>query len=298
MNIVITGSTGFIGRHLTPALVEQGYNILEITRSIEKSTTLFGQATNKHLLTKDNNSLKLVLEKFRPEVCIHLASFLTSGDSYQDMEKLVDSNLLYLLRLLDALKGSGVKFFTNTGTFAEYFKGDDCINPAYLYAATKSASRYFVEYYSNVYGFKHATVVPYTIYGGTDSQKKLIDLIYDSLLSDITVELSPGEQILDFVHVNDVVDFYLRLIKNYSRIPTHKVFKLGTGEGTSIKQLAELMEILSGKKANIAWGAKPYRPRDIMLAVADTSEQTKLFNWKASINLREGLQMYLQNKQR
>lgn len=296
MNVLITGSTGFLGKHLVPKLIEAGCNVLELTRDADKSEKLFGTTTGKYVVTDDQNALTKVLNEFEPEITIHLASYLTSSDSYSDMKKLLDSNLLYMMRLMDALKISGLKFFINTGTFAEYFKGDENIDPAYLYAATKSASRYFADYYSKAYGFKAATVIPYTIYGGNDSQKKIIDYIYESTTVPEPVDMSPGGQVLDFIHVNDVVNFYLDLINNYQTVPDKSVFKLGTGVGHTIKQLAEIVAKKSGTPCNINWGGKSYRPTDVMYAVADTSIQKELFNWEAKVTLEKGVEAFILKK--
>ncbi|QTE40257.1 NAD(P)-dependent oxidoreductase [Mucilaginibacter gossypii] len=296
MNVLITGSTGFLGKYLVPKLIEAGHNVLELTRDADKSEQLFGTVTNKHVITDDQDALTVALNEFKPEIMVHLASYLTSSDSYNDMKKLVDSNLLYMLRLMDALKTSGLKFLINTGTFAEYFKGDESIDPAYLYAATKSASRYFVDYYSKAYGFKAATVIPYTIYGGIDSQKKIIDYIYESIGAAAPVDMSPGGQVLDFIHVDDVVDFYLELIDNYQRVADKSVFKLGTGVGHTIKELAEVIAQKSGRSCNINWGGKSYRPTDVMYAVADISAQNNLFDWDAKVTLEMGVENYLRTK--
>lgn len=151
-------------------------------------------------------------------------------------------------KILDAVKTNELKLFVNTGTFAEYFKGDGELLPAYFYAATKTASRAIVDYYANAYNFKQTTVVPYTIYGGVDTQKKIIDLIFDSTNSKEPLQLSPGEQVLDFIHIDDVVNFYLSLIDNINILPNTSEFKLGTGIGTNLKELAKIVEEVSGEK--------------------------------------------------
>ena len=219
-------------------------------------------------------------------------SFLTSLDNYDTLNKLLDANIKFFCRLLDALKEVDLNLFINTGTFAEYYKGDNNFDPAYLYAATKTAARSFLNYYSKVYDFKSITVVPYTIYGGKDSQKKIIDIIYDSLGNELPVDLSPGEQIIDFIHIEDVADFYVYLIKNHEKIKNHANFHLGTGIGTSLRQLTMMIEKTTGKKANINWGGKPYRPSDVMYAVAENEN----FNWQPSISLEKGINLYLSRK--
>lgn len=296
MKVLITGATGFVGRNLVPVLIGDGNELLELTRDIGKSEALFGKTTRKYLITEDQEALVQSITKFKPDIVIHLASYLTSGDSYSDMEKLIHSNLFFLSRILDALKQSPPKLFINTGTFAEYFEGDGKLNPAYLYAATKSASRSFLEYYAKAYQFVYTTVVPYTIYGGKDTQKKIIDIIYDSINNTTCLDLSPGEQILDFIHISDVVGFYQTLLLNYDKIPIKSVFHLGSGKGHNLKEVAAFVETLVGGRCNIKWGGKPYRPADVMYAVANTAAQFRQFKWRPQVSLQQGLQLYLETK--
>lgn len=285
--ILITGSTGFVGKHLVPKLVNEGYEILEITRDIAKSTNLFKDTTSKLLLDDDNFKDKIVA--FKPAIVIHLASYLTSSDNWTDVEKLVNTNILFLSKILDAVSSVDLKLFVNTGTFAEYFKGDDVLQPAYFYAATKTASRAIVDYYANAYNFKQTTIVPYTIYGGNDSQKKIIDIIFDSTLNEKPLDLSPGEQVLDFIHINDVTNFYISVVNNLKKLPNKTNFKLGTGIGHNLKQVAIYIEEITSRKTNINWGGKDYRNSDVMFAIANLENIKSITDWEPKILLKEGI---------
>jgi nucleoside-diphosphate-sugar epimerase len=295
MKIIITGSTGFVGRHLIPKLLLKNYQILELTRSLDVSNQLYKDKTQKYLVNEDQNELVKNIEEFKPDIIIHLASFLTSLDDFNSLNKLLDSNITFFCRLLDSTKNIDLKLFVNTGTFAEYQSSNNIFDPAYLYAATKSASRSFLDYYSKVYNFKQTTVVPYSIYGGNDTQKKIIDIIYDSTINSNPIDLTPGEQILDFIHIDDVTDFYIVLIQNQHNIPNKTNFQLGTGIGHSLKQVALIIEKISAKKTNINWGGKNYRSSDIMHALADISEINKIFEWKPKINFIEGIERSLKS---
>jgi nucleoside-diphosphate-sugar epimerase len=296
MNVIVTGSTGFVGRHLVAKLILEKYQILELTRNLDVSTKLYGDNTKKFLINDDQDALVKTIEEFKPDVIIQLASFLTSLDDYNSLNKLLDSNITFFCRLLDATKNSNLKLFVNTGTFAEYHSGDTNFDPAYLYAATKTASRSFLDYYSKVYNFKQTTVVPYTIYGGKDTQKKIIDIIYDSTISETAIDLSPGEQVLDFIHIDDVTNFYMILIKNINRLPAKSNLPLGTGTGHTLKQVAAMIEEVTHQKTNINWGGKQYRNSDVMYAVADLITINYYIDWHPNILLKEGIEKYVMPK--
>ena len=91
-------------------------------------------------------------------------------------------------------------------------------------------------------------------------------------------------------HIDDVVRFFCYVVENEKNIKTGKVFKLGTGTGTTLKQLATKIEIISRCKTHINWGGKKYRPNDVMHAVSDHEVSEIL---KPMISLEEGLKRYI-----
>jgi len=293
MKILVTGSTGFVGRNLLPKLIDSGHDIAEVTIEPAVSRKLYGNHTLKIEVSEKQIDFKSQIEEFNPNIVIHLASLLTSADDYDTLVKLLNVNIRFFCRLLDALKKCDLMLFVNTGTFAEYFKGDGVLSPAYLYSATKTATRSFLDYYSRAYSFKQVTVVPYTIYGAKDTQKKIIDIIINSLNAETPTDLSPGEQVLDFIYVDDVANFYIQLIKDIDKIANNASFPLGTGKGTTLRKLVKIIEKETGKRANINWGGEDYRPSDVMYAVANMSNYFHQFGWRPKITLEKGVKKFL-----
>jgi CDP-paratose synthetase len=235
---------------------------------------------------------KSKVAKEKPEIIIHLAAYLTSADDENAIDKLISANINFGTHLLDALKETKPALFINTGTFAEYSGQEIKLNPAYLYAATKTAFRPILNYFQKIIGFKLLHVIPYTIYGVKGETKKLIDFIYDSLEVSTLINMSPGDQVLDFIHISDVISFYKKLIDNYMKIDIEEnIFHLGTGIGTTPRQLAVLIESIFEKKVNINWGGKPYRVLDTMYAVAPHEPLSDRIGWKPIINLKEGINL-------
>ena len=117
----------------------------------------------------------------------------------------------------------------------------------------------------------------------------MIHALIDSLDSDIPVKTTEGKQILDFVYVEDVVNAYKLVIQNHNSLLDDADFRVGTGTGYSIRDLVNEIEKISNKKANIHWGAIPYRKRDIMLSIADTTNAFNQLGWIPKFNLRDGL---------
>lgn len=291
MRILITGATGFVGQNLMPMLLNEcpEAKMLLLCRNQEKAKKMY---SNKNLTIVDAEDWTTV-KAFNPDAVLHLASLSTSRNDTDIVKPLLESNIFYGVRLLDALKEcSHLKLFVNTGSFAEYRYGVESINDAYLYTATKSAFRVFVDYYSQLSGYKYINVIPYTIYGGNPTVKRLMDYVLESMDSEEPVDMTGGEQILDFTHVDDLCDFYIQLIfhiNDLERLKNGETFHVGTGKGTTMQELAAMMEEVYGKKCNINWGGRPYRERDTMHAVAPIAKNLELLHWNAKIQLKDGI---------
>ena len=191
MNILITGATGFVGRHLIPVLRQEGHNLICVVRDEKRAMTLLGKDNITYILNEDLRKIR----NYNPECVIHLASYLSSKDDIDTLKTLVDTNILFGTLLLDCLKQcNSLKLFINFGTSTQYRLGPAEINNAYLYSATKTAFEQLLKYYSDSNHYEYINIIPYTIYGGVDSQKKVIDYIKDSLDSCSSVKMSGGEQ--------------------------------------------------------------------------------------------------------
>lgn len=285
MNILITGATGFVGRHLVPTLIPKNRIVL-LVRDIEKAKLLYGDDV-EYVETVNIGKVK----DYNPDITIHLAAFLTSHNDKDSMERLLQSNIIFGTRLLDSLKNcKSLRLFINFGTFAEYRYGPMRVNNAYLYSATKTAFKQILAYYADLSCYKHINLNPYTIYGGEDSQKKAIDFIKDSFDAIEPVKMSGGEQILDFIHVDDVVSCIKYIVSNSQRFieePTSE-YHLGSGKGTSLRELAQMLEKKYKRNCHIAWGALPYRERDVMYAVAPIGELLNM-GWRPIKRLEDSI---------
>jgi CDP-paratose synthetase len=96
--------------------------------------------------------------------------------------------------------------------------------------------------------------------------------------------MSPGEQLMDFIHVDDVIELCLQLLENKPHKKIEEIH-VGTGRGTTLKQVAQLIASLSHQKANIHFGAIPYRKEEKMVNIAPISQNRF---WKSSVEIETG----------
>ncbi len=288
MRILITGATGYVGRNLLPQLHEITNDLLIVSRDIATAESLFPYA--KHSVAGDWDTVI----SFNPEVVLHLATLSTSSDAADIIQPMIDANITFGVQLLNALKEcDAMKLFVNIGSFAEYRLGTEKKKDAYLYTATKSAFCHFVDYYADLCNYKYLTLVLYTVYGGVDLRKKIIDYVFDALDAKEPVKMTAGAQCLDFIHVGDVVaaikQCALQNEELYEKLPQGTEFHIGSGVGTSIRAMAEMVSEITGKPLNVDWGALPYRPLDVMKAIAPINKNNTLLQWKPTTALVAGI---------
>ncbi len=292
--VLVTGGTGYIGTDLVEKLLAYAdVSVALVVRDIQKAQIIFSNRV-EYILYEELNSFTQNIEKFEPNIVIHLAAYSTSSDEPSEVQKLIESNIVFTSNLMLALTTSKIDILINTGSFSEYHNNSEVLSPTYLYSATKTSARYIIEYYAKKNEFKFVNLILFSVYGKKNSSKKIIDYAIDSLDAENPIKMSHGRQTLDFVHINDVVDTYCRVALNYKSLKLSTIdYDIGTGVSYSIRELVEKLETLTNKKANIEWGANSSRKLDTQEACADIKGSKEELDCKVNISLDDGLRDYI-----
>lgn len=291
--ILITGATGYLGSRLARRLVaSQEHDVAALVRP--SSDTAHLKAVPIQVLTSEGGVTELaeLMDDFQPDVVVHMASLFLSQHSSQDVGPLIDSNIKFGVMILEAMVQVGIMRLLNTGTSWEEMDGPPDYRPVCLYAATKRAFENLLAYYEDAHGLKALTLRLFDTYGPGDPRPKLFSLLQRSIGAAAPIAFSPGEQVLDLTHVDDVTAAFERAIHYLlaKPFPRHEALAIGSGKGMRLRDVVALYEEVGRVKTNIAWGERPYRPREVMNAVADPEPAAQLLGWRARIPLREGLQ--------
>lgn len=284
MKILLTGATGFVGSHLITALKKEH----EVHILVRPSST-YNHLGIKKVFVFNNNieELSLYLLKNKIEGIVHLASLYIAQHKAEQIKDMIYSNIYLGTALLEAATKGNVRWFLNTGTiWQNYNSSHHEYHPVNLYAASKEAFIKMAAYYIESTTLKFCTLKLCDTYGPNDTRRKLFSLFKDYADKGSILEMSPGEQKLDILHIDDVIDGFKTLIKHLSSEKELEAsYVLSSGYQYSLKELANLFSDFYGKPLQIHFGGMPYRKREVMLPYKGNI----LPDWEAKINLEEGI---------
>jgi nucleoside-diphosphate-sugar epimerase len=286
---LVSGATGFVGARLVNHLLADGWSVQVIARP-ESTTERLGPVLERivvHRFDGTAESMRRIVGESRPSVVFHLASLFLSEHQSDDIGRMVESNLLFGTRLVEAMSLEGARCLVNTGTSWQHFEGR-AYSPVNLYAATKQAFEDLLEYFVEARGMAAITLKLCDTYGPDDPRRKVIRLLRDAAHSGVVLSMSPGEQALDLVHVEDVVRAYTTAAEMLLSAPFcgHQRFSVSCGKPISLKSLVAEYERALDVKIPVAWGARPYREREVMKPRCPDPD---LPDWEPRISLFDGL---------
>jgi nucleoside-diphosphate-sugar epimerase len=288
---LVTGATGFIGGHLVSRLVREGWQVHIVIResSCLHATPGFSRVITHTYGGTTERMIRLVGE-IKPNVVFHLASLFLSQHEPKDVEPLILSNVLFGSQLLEAMKDNGVRQIVNTGTAWQHYQNED-YNPVCLYAAAKQAFEDILAYYTDANFIKAITLQLFDTYGRDDPRPKLLHLLAKTAKSQEVLAMSHGEQLIDLVYIDDVIDAYLCAIDVLDNLPAgHHVYAVSSGKPLTLRELVSIYEKVVGVNLPIDWGKRAYRPREVMLP---WNRGRSLVGWYPKVSLAEGIKRTL-----
>ena len=267
MKILISGATGFIGQHLCKLLVLKKIELCCLVRETSNLKFLKDNNINYFIYNGKTETIIDYIKDENYDGMIHLASLFISEHHYNQIDQLIKTNLLFGTKLLEAAVLGNVKWFINTGTFWQHYNGEK-YNPTNLYAASKQAFETIARFYVETSNIIFTTIKLNDTFGEGDNRKKIFNLWAEISESGQTLKMSAGEQLIDIVHVDEVVKNYLKLAKilNNKKGKQHnlKSYYITSGKKIPLKELALKYENENNVTLNIEWGARNYRKREVM----------------------------------
>lgn len=288
MKILLTGATGFIGSKLAVRLEKEGHELSILVRLSSDLSVLQNILPKVQVCQYDGNFANLitVLKMAQPKLIIHVASLFLAQHKAVDVEGLIESNLKFPTQLLEAMSQLGIKFFINTGTSWQHYQ-NEFYSPVNLYAATKQAFAALLDYYVEAQGFKAITLKLFDTYGPGDFRPKLFTLLRKAAKTGEILRMSPGNQLLDIVYIDDVVDAYILSTKLITEVTKSECYAVSSPERLTLQNLVRIYGDIVRRHINVEWGGLPYRPREVF---EPWTNYQLVPGWQSLIYLSDGVE--------
>lgn len=301
MRALITGATGYIGTALARHLCAAEWEVHALLRAASDPAGLNASVrdiTCHRLAESEGGTVAALVEDLRPDCVFHLASRIQASHAATDIQPLLASNIALGVELLEGLarinadRQAAPSVLVAAGTYWAYgTQGEDAPNSHY--AASKRAFEAFLPFYSRHCDVPCCSLLLYDVYGPHDLRGKLIPALIDNARAPDaeTLALSPGDQLLDLVYLDDVVRGFVDAgegLRNGS-IEAGR-YRLDTGERVSVKGLVSEITAIAGRAPAVEFGARPYTPNQIMVPL---ETGPRLPGWAPAVSLAQGLKILL-----
>jgi nucleoside-diphosphate-sugar epimerase len=287
--VLVTGASGFIGSHCLAPLVDRGYDVHAVaSRAIPFE--LDGVTWHRANLLDDGEQRALIAG-VEPTHLLHLAWFVAPG-------KVIDAvvNVDWTrasLGLYEEFVSSGGERALSGGSSYEYdWRFGYCLEdvtplvPDTVYGSCKKALGEIVTAYADTCGLASAWARIFFLYGPREHPDRLVSSVVRSLLADTPALCSHGEQIRDYLYVEDVAEALVALLDSDVVGPVN----VGSGRPIALKDIVNTIGDKLGRPDLIQLGAIPARVNDAPLVVADTGRLANLVGWSPTYDLDAGLE--------
>jgi nucleoside-diphosphate-sugar epimerase len=288
--VLVTGASGFIGRHTLKTLLHQGF---EVHAVFQRSNLVdIHPSCNWHLANLlDPPQITKLLDIVQPTHLLHLGWYAVPGKYWTAEENF--SWVQASLELLEQFRQRGGYRVVMAGTCAEYnWNYGYCSElitpqqPSSPYGICKNALGELLSSYSDLTGLSSAWGRIFFLYGNHEYPNRLVPSVIRSLLNGEPALCSHGNQIRDFLHVQDVADAFVAVLDSEVNGPIN----IASGRPVLLKDIIYKIANRIGKPELIKFGAISTSETEPPLLVADTSRLCKEVRWQPQIALETGLE--------
>lgn len=331
MKVLVTGSAGFIGSHLTKALLERGdyvigldnindyYDVeLKYARLAEfglkkefitEHTMIESDIYPNHQFIKidigDSKSLLTLLSNQRFDAVCHLAAEAGVRSSQLNPHAYIHSNISGFMNVLEGCRLYGIKNFVYASSSSVYglndqqpFTTDQKTDaPVSLYAATKKSNELMAHVYANQYGIKTTGLRFFTVYGPWGRPDMGPMLFADAITNNCPINVfNYGEMYRDFIYIDDALNGIILALDNLDDSETlsslFKIYNIGSGGSTSIMDFISELERTMGKE--VPKNLVPMQRGDVGSTLSDITEAYAAIGYQPIVPLSEGIERFVE----
>jgi UDP-glucose 4-epimerase len=303
--ILVTGGAGFIGSHVADLFLAKDWEVAIVDDLSSGKAENIPAAAKFHEMSVNSPELVRLVTEQNFDVIAHLAAQMDVRKSVADPLFDATVNIVGTLNLMEALRAAGSAtrvVFTSTGGV---LYGDFNTPPNYEtypkdpespYAISKLSTEYYLAYYGRVHNMDSAALRFGNVYGPRQDphgEAGVVAIFCGRILGNKALTIfGDGRQTRDYVYVGDVARaMYLAATEPLP--PKERLdargFNIGTGKGTSVIEIATLLQEVSGIKVPIEFA--PHRPGEQQESFVNADKARELLGWTPQVSLAEGLAM-------
>jgi len=289
--VLLTGASGFIGRHSIPFLLEKGYEVHAIYHSNLIAQEEIPSVTWHQCDLLNSEQINNLMGEVKPTHLLHLAWHTVHGECLTSPKNLEWVNAS--LGLIASFLENGGARPVIAGTCFEYDSRygycSEAITPTRsksLYGVCKSSLQEIASSF-----FKQAGVISawgriFFVYGPHEDRRRLVPSVITSLLQNQPARCTHGNQIRDYLHVEDVASAFASLLDSNVEGPVN----IASGKPVALKTIIYTVADLMGGRSLVNLGAIPAPTLEPPLIVANVRKLNELVGWEPRRNLEDGLE--------
>lgn len=293
MKILITGSSGFIGSHLTPIL-EKNHSVYHLVSDLT-----------------DHKSVRDEVSNIDPEIIVHLGARTEVEKSFYEQVTFSEINYVGTVNLIEAASNlKNLKNFVFASTMEVYgwqpisdevknnitptqfiaFDENTQPNPNAPYAVAKYACEKYLEYAHRCLGLPFTAIRQTNSYGRKDNNFFVTEQIISQMLTNPNeINLGYAEPYRNFIFIDDLLEAWSVVINNPEIVNNGKIFTIGPDDPIKIKDYVDLIAKKLNWNGLINWNTKPTRPGEIYWLNSNHNLISQITGWKPKHSLSEGL---------
>lgn len=299
--ILVTGGAGYIGSHTVKYLLNNNYNVVVVDNLVYGHKEAVLTENFEQIDLADKVALDNVFKKYKIDAVIHFAAFTYVWESVTNPQKYYWNNVVTTLNLLDTMIENWVKNIVFSSTCATYgtpqytpIDEKHPQNPINPYGKTKFMMEQMMADYETAYGLKYIALRYFNAAGADaqgelgevhDPETHLIPLVLKSIKDEIPhitifgtdYNTADGTCIRDYIHVEDLADAHMKAVEKLFETQKSYCINLGTGIGTSVKEIIKAAEKVTGKKVPLVYGSR--RAGDPAKLYASNQKAKEVLNW-------------------